>query len=242
MPKGIILAGGTGSRLYPLTRVTNKCLLPIGSSPMVCRMIELFVASGIDDIMLVTGPEHMGHVISLLGSGSEFGCSMTYKVQDKANGIAAALGLCRDFVSNQKFSVILGDNIFSEHDQIVDQLKSFQTSEDKYKLFIKKVPDPERFGVPVFHNEKIIDIVEKPKSPPCDKAVIGLYCYSPDVFDVIESLTPSLRGEYEISDVNSWMVKNTRGNVFELTCGWVDAGTHDSYKKANEMIWEAQRK
>ena len=235
--KGIILAGGTGSRLSPLTKVTNKCLLPVGNSPMIYRMIDLFVSSGISDIMLVTGPEHMGQVISLLGSGKEKNCSMTYKVQDTANGIAAALKLCKNFCNSDKFAVILGDNIFDDHVAISKSIKDFQKSADSYRLFAKSVPDPQRFGVPVYENEKIIDIVEKPKNPKSNKAIVGLYCYSPEAFDVIDTLEPSARGEYEISDVNSWFVKNRNGCVVDVLCGWVDAGTHESYKKANEMIW-----
>jgi glucose-1-phosphate thymidylyltransferase len=237
--KGIILAGGTGSRLSPLTKVTNKCLLPVGQTPMVYRMIDLFVSSGIFDIMLVTGPEHMGQVISLLGSGAEKNCSMTYKVQDSANGIAAALKLCKDFCANEKFSVILGDNIFSDHEEISKSIKEFQNSADDYRLFSKEVPDPQRFGVPVYDGDKVVDIIEKPKDPKTNKAIVGLYCYSSDAFDVVEMLNPSQRGEYEISDVNSWFVKYKTGRVVEVTCGWVDAGTHESYRKANEMIWSA---
>lgn len=235
--KGIILAGGTGSRLYPLTKVTNKCLLPVGKLPMICRMIDIFTSSGIEDIMIVTGPEHMGQIISLLGSGSEYSCSLTYKVQDKANGIAAALNLCNNFASKDKFSVILGDNIFSDHKDLVDQIVRFESSNEDYLLFAKKVPDPHRFGVPIYSNGNVVDIVEKPKNPPSDKAIVGLYCYTPDIFPVIDNLEPSARGEYEISDVNSWLVKNKKGRIFDIECDWIDAGTHDSYRKANEIIW-----
>jgi glucose-1-phosphate thymidylyltransferase len=234
--KGIILAGGTGSRLYPLTKVINKCLLPVGKEPMIYRMLDIFVKSNIDDIMLVTGPEHMGQVISLLGSGAEYNCSITYKVQDKANGIAAALKLCNNFANKEKFAVVLGDNIFSCHEKISNDISSFALSEEDYMLFAKKVPDPQRFGVPVYSNDKVIDIVEKPKFPPSDKAIVGLYCYTPEVFSVIEKLKPSARGEYEISDVNSWLIKNKQGSVIDIECEWIDAGTHDSYKKANELI------
>lgn len=237
--KGVILAGGTGSRLYPLTKVTNKCLLPVGKSPMICRMIDIFTSSNIEDIMIVTGPEHMGQVISLLGSGAEYSCSLTYRVQDKANGIAAALKLCDNFVNKDKFSVILGDNIFSDHNEIVQQITRFESSKDDYLLFTKKVPDPHRFGVPVYSGDKIVDIVEKPKLPPTDKAIVGLYCYTSDIFPVIESLSPSSRGEYEISDVNSWLVRNKSGRIFDISCEWIDAGTHDSYRKANEIIWSS---
>lgn len=236
--KGIILAGGVGSRLYPLTKATNKCLLPVAGVPMVYRMIDLFTSSGIEDIMLITGTDHAGQVISSLGSGAHLNCSMTYKVQDKANGIASALKLCKVFCANEKFVVILGDNIFSDHSLISKELRDFKDSEDSFRLFAKQVPDPERFGVPVYDaTGKVVDIVEKPKNPPCNKAVVGLYCYTSEAFDVIDTLQPSSRGEYEISDVSSWFVKNKSGRVVDIDCGWVDAGTQESYRKANEMLW-----
>jgi glucose-1-phosphate thymidylyltransferase len=237
--KGVILTGGTGTRLAPLTKVTNKCLLPVGQTPMIYRMIDLLTLSNIHDIMLITGPEHMGQVVSLLGSGAEKNCSMTYRIQDSANGIAAALNLCKNFCGEEKFAVILGDNIFSDHSKISESIKEFSDSNDDFRLFAKEVPDPQRFGVPIYENGKVVDIIEKPKNPPSSQAIVGLYCYSKDAFDVIKNLKPSSRGEYEISDVNSWYVKNKLGRVIELTCGWVDAGTHDSYRKANEMIWSS---
>lgn len=235
--KGVILAGGTGSRLYPITKVTNKCLLPVGDQPMIFRMIDIFRKSGIYDIMLVTGPDHMGHVISLLGSGTEYGCELTYRVQDEANGIAAALKLCENFCNKEKFAVVLGDNIFSDHYEISEAIREFQTSRDDYCLFVKEVEDPHRFGVPIFDSGKIVDIVEKPENPPSDRAVVGLYCYSSDVFSAIKDLKKSKRGEYEISDVNSWYIKNKNGRFVDLKCKWVDAGTHDSFRRANEMLW-----
>jgi len=236
--KGIILAGGTGSRLYPITRVTNKCLLPVGKEPMIFRMLDIFKKSNIEDVMLITGPEHMGDVISVVGSGSEHGCSMTYKVQDTANGIAAALGMCSSFAKGDKFVVILGDNIFSDNDEVSSLIKDFNELHEEYRLFTKKVPDPQRFGVPVINQDgKVIDILEKPNIPPSDRAIIGLYCYTDEVFDVIKTLKPSQRGEYEISDVNSWLVKNRRGSLVDVKCEWIDAGTHESYKRANEILW-----
>jgi len=235
--KGIILSGGVGSRLYPLTKATNKSLLPIAGVPMIYRMIDLLTSSNIKEIMLITGTEHMGQTVSLVGSGVVKNCEMTYRVQDKADGIASALKLCKNFCENEKFVVLLGDNIFSDHHFISEKVKEFENSSDDYRLFSKSVSDPERFGVPVYENGKVIDIVEKPKTPPSDEAVVGLYCYTPEAFNVIETLKPSPRGEYEISDVNSWFVKNRQGQVVKINCGWVDAGTHDSYRKANEMIW-----
>lgn len=237
--KGVILAGGTGSRLLPLTKVVNKSLLPVGGKPMICHCLDLLIGAGIEDVMIVTGPEHMGQIVSLLGSGSEFGCSTTYRVQDRANGIAAALKMCESFVGGDKFTVVLGDNIFSEKKELSAEIKRFKDSTDDYRLFMKKVPDPERFGVPVFDNNKIIDIIEKPKSPPSQFAIVGLYCYSPVAFDLIGDLTISPRGEYEISDVNSEMVRGKTGRAVEVGGGWVDAGTHESYMKANTMMWSA---
>lgn len=237
--KGIILAGGTGSRLQPLTRVTNKCLLPVGSKPLVCHNIEVLTDAGVDDIVLVTGPEHMGHVISLLGSGTEYNCSLTYKVQEKANGIAAALKLCSN-ISGDRFAVMLGDNIFENKKEISDEIKKFRSSSESYKIFTKKVKDPQRFGVAVYEDGKIVDIIEKPNEPPSDQAIIGVYCYTKEVFDVIDTLVPSARGEYEISDVNSYMVRNRIGSTFEVRGEWIDAGTHPSYRKANELMWRLE--
>lgn len=237
MMRGIILAGGTGLRLQPLTSVTNKCLLPVGKKPLICHCIDILVESGIEDIMLITGPEHMGHVTSLLGSGINYDCQLTYRVQDKADGIAAALKLCKNFVANEKFVVLLGDNLFSDKNELTTEIKKFMKSSDDYKLFTKSVADPHRFGVALYNNGKIVDIVEKPKDPPSDQAIVGVYCYTHNVFDIIKDLKMSARGEYEITDVNSHLVKNNSGDHYQLKCEWIDAGTHDSYRKANEMIW-----
>jgi glucose-1-phosphate thymidylyltransferase len=206
--KGVILAGGTGSRLYPLTKTTNKSLLPIGAKPMINHCLDLFVSSGVTDILIITGPEHCGQIMNQLGSGSDINCSLTYKIQDKPNGIAAALKLAKDFVGCDKFTVILGDNIFSDHTEISKEIIDFNLSHDKFKLFTKKVKDPERFGVAVYKNGYVIDIVEKPTKAPSKNAIIGIYCYSPDVFNIIDNLSLSNRNEYEISDVNSTLVKN----------------------------------
>lgn len=238
--KGIILAGGVGTRLQPLTRVTNKCLLPVGDKPLIFHTINIFKNANIDDIMIITSPERMGDVVSLLGSGAEFDLSFTYRVQDKADGIASALKLCRTFVGNSRFSVVLGDNVFSDQLEVANHIQNFATSGDDYSIFLKKVPDPHRFGVPVIVNEKIIDIIEKPKTPPTDFAVVGVYCYTAEVFNVIDGLQPSQRGEYEISDVNAWFIKNRQGSYFNIKSGWVDAGTHESFRKANEMMWSVK--
>lgn len=235
--KGIILAGGAGTRLAPLTKVTNKCLLPMGKKPMINHILDVLICSGITDVMIVTSPDHMGHIVSLLGSGAEFDCSFTYKIQDKSNGIAAALGLCEDFARGSKIAVILGDNIFEDVTEPGPAMKAFFESDDDYHLFFKEVPNPQRFGVPVFDAAgKIIEIVEKPKEPPNNLAVTGLYMYTDEVFDIIKTLSPSPRGEYEISDVNTFFVKNRKGSATTVECEWIDAGTFESYQKANIMV------
>ena len=229
--KGIVLAGGTGSRLYPLTKVTNKHLLPVGNKPMIYYPIEKLIGAGIEEILIVTGTEHMGDVVNLLGSGKDFGCRFTYKVQDEAGGIAQALGLARNFVGNDSMAVILGDNIFES--DLNDATKNVEKS--GARILIKEVDDPERFGVAELDGDKIIGIEEKPDQPKSNYAVTGIYFYPPDVFDVIENLEPSDRGELEITDVNNYYIRNGRMKYSILEGWWTDAGTPDSYKRANEF-------
>jgi glucose-1-phosphate thymidylyltransferase len=239
--KGIILAGGTGSRLHPLTKVTNKALLPVGRYPLIYHLLNLYKAASITNIMVVTNTEHVGHVISLLGSGEDMGVDLTYKVQDKPNGIAAALGLCRDFIKDEKFAVLLGDNIFSDQEEIAQEIRKFDASGEDYKLFLKEVTNPERFGVPVFDSTgKIIDIMEKPNNPPNNMAIVGLYLYTNKIFQVIDGLSPSSRGEYEISDLNAHLAKNESGSYYNFQCDWFDAGNFDSYFKANMVMKDKQ--
>ena len=229
--KGIVLAGGTGSRLYPLTKVTNKHLLPVGNKPMIYYPIEKLTDAGIKEILIVTGTEHMGDVVNLLGSGKDFGCRFTYKVQDEAGGIAQALGLARNFVGNDSMAVILGDNIFES--DLNDAKKNVEKS--RAQILIKEVDDPERFGVAELDGDKIIGIEEKPDQPKSNYAVTGIYFYPPDVFDVIENLEPSERGELEVTDVNNYFIRNGRMKYSILEGWWTDAGTPDSYKRANEF-------
>ncbi|MGC8972537.1 MAG: sugar phosphate nucleotidyltransferase, partial [bacterium] len=195
--KGIILAGGTGSRLRPLTKVTNKHLLPVGKYPMIFYPIYKLKQAGIYEILIVTGREHMGDVIELLGSGKDFGVEFTYKVQDEAGGIAQALGLAKHFVGNDKCVVILGDNIFE--DDITSYVKEFEEQKEGAKILLKEVPDPHIFGVPEFKDGKIIAIEEKPKNPKSNFAVTGIYMYDSEVFEIIKTLKPSWRGELEIT-------------------------------------------
>ena len=232
--KGIILAGGTGSRLYPLTKVTNKHLLPIGKYPMIYHNIFKLKQAGIKEILIVTGREHMGDVVNLLGSGEELGLSFIYRVQDKPGGIAQALGLAHGFIKNESVVVLLGDNIFSEPmSQYVDSFR--QAGEQGARILITQVDDPSRFGVPELDGNRILSIEEKPKQPKSNYAVTGIYMYDRSVFDIITTLKPSKRGELEITDVNNAYIR--RGELtFEVLQGWwTDAGTHESYFKANQL-------
>lgn len=209
----------------------------MGRRPMVNHLLDVFFGAGITDIMMVTSSDHMDHIVRLLGSGAEYGCNFTYRIQDKANGIAAALGLCEDFGRGSKVAVLLGDNIFQDVNEPTESMKKFFESSDDYHLFLKEVPNPERFGVPVFDSDgKILEIVEKPKNPPNNLAVTGLYMYTDEVFDIIKTLKMSDRGEYEISDVNTHFVKNRKGSTTTVKCEWIDAGTFDSYHAANVMV------
>ncbi|KOR93079.1 sugar phosphate nucleotidyltransferase [Geobacillus stearothermophilus] len=231
--KGIILAGGTGSRLYPLTKVTNKHLLPVGKYPMIYHAIYKLKEANITDILIVTGREHMGDVVNLLGSGSEFDVQFTYKVQDQAGGIAQALGLCESFVGNDLMTVILGDNVFSG--SIVPYVENFKQQATGAKILIKEVEDPERFGVPELEGNQIKSIEEKPKNPKSRYAVTGIYMYDAKVFDIIKTLKPSARGELEITDVNNAYIERNELTYDILDGWWTDAGTHASYLRANEL-------
>ena len=231
---GIILAGGTGSRLYPCTKVTNKHLLPIGEMPMIFYPLKKLVGAGITDIMIVTGTEHMGDFISLLGSGTEFGCHLTYRVQDEAGGIAEALSLAERFSRSDPMCVILGDNIFEE--SIEPLIAAFSADPQTARILLKEVADPERFGVAKIENERVVEIIEKPSAPPSAYAVTGIYCYPPDVFEIIRDLKPSQRGELEITDVNNAYLKANRLKYSMMSGYWSDAGTFHSLAKANELV------
>lgn len=229
--KGIVLAGGTGSRLYPLTKVTNKHLLPVGNKPMIYYPIEKLTEAGIEEVLIVTGTEHMGDVVNLLGSGKDFGCRFTYKVQDEAGGIAQALGLAENFCGNEPMTVILGDNIFEAG--LSKALENFDGS--GAQILIKQVEDPERFGVAELEGDRIIGIEEKPSQPKSEFAVTGIYMYDAQVFDLIKNLEPSERGELEITDVNNHYIKKGKMKYSKLDGWWTDAGTPESYKVANNL-------
>jgi glucose-1-phosphate thymidylyltransferase len=231
--KGVILAGGTGSRLYPLTKVTNKHLLPVYDKPMIYYPLHTLLDAGIKEIMIVSGRGHAGHFLELLGSGCEFGVKFTYEIQDNAGGIAQALGLAKDFADNDNVTVILGDNIFQ--DSIKDAVQSF---ENGAHIFLKSVPDAHRFGVAEVdkNNGHVLGIEEKPAQPKSDLAVTGLYIYSNDVFDVIKTLKPSGRGELEITDVNNHYIRKDAMKFTMLKGYWSDAGTFESLLRAGMMV------
>lgn len=232
--KGIILAGGTGSRLFPLTKVTNKHLLPVGNKPMIYHPIEKLVGAGIKEILIVTGVEHMGAVVGLLGSGKELKCEFTYRVQDEAGGIAQALGLSRHFVHGDLCTVILGDNIFE--DSLADEVRAFERQGKGARILLKEVPDPHRFGVAELKGERVIAIQEKPKNPVSNLAVTGIYFYDSAVFEIIKSLKPSGRGELEITDVNNYYISQGLLTSGRFRGWWSDAGTFGSLNRVNRLL------
>lgn len=234
--KGIILAGGTGSRLYPLTKVTNKHLLPIGSFPMIHYPIISMTNAGIEDIMIISGTGHVGDMIAFLGSGSNYECEFTFKVQDRPDGIAGALKLCKNFVHDDGCLVILGDNIFER-----DLSKDVENFNCDAKLFFKEVQDPERYGVGTFNKQKkLTKIEEKPKNPKSNLGCMGIYMYSNKVFDALKKIKKSPRGEYEITSVNNYMLRNHECEHGILEDFWMDAGTMESYHYTNGLIYEKE--
>ena len=234
--KGVVLAGGTGSRLFPLTKVTNKHLLPVGRKPMIYYPIEKLLGCGIQEILIVTGTEHMGAVVNLLGSGHEFGCHFTYKVQDQAGGIAQALALAENFAGGAPVCVILGDNIFEE--SIAPQCDAYLAQRGGARVLLKRVPDPKRYGVAEVEGERILSIEEKPAQPKSDLAVTGIYFYDAAVFDIIRMQKPSGRGEMEITDVNNAYIDRKALQWSELPGWWTDAGTFGSMAHANQLVQE----
>jgi len=232
--KGIILAGGTGSRMFPNTKVTNKHLLPVYNQPMIYYPIQKMVEAGIKSIMIVSGPGHAGHFLNLLGSGKEFGAKLSFEIQEDAGGIAQALGLCADFADGEKVAVILGDNIFE--DSIVNAVINFERQEKGARIFLKEVSDANRFGVAEVAEGKIIGIEEKPAHPKSNLAVTGLYMYDAQVWEIIRNLKPSGRGELEITDVNNFYAGQGM-LAYEILSGWwTDAGTFPSWLRANNLV------
>jgi len=234
--RGVILAGGTGSRLRPLTKVTNKHLLPVGQKPMIYYPIEKFLGAGIDEILIVTGVEHMGDVVNLLGSGRDFGCRFTYKVQDEAGGIAQALGLAENFARRELMAVILGDNVFEAERK--KYAEKFRKQKAGARILLKEVDNPQRFGVAQVKGNKIIGIEEKPAKPKSNYAVTGIYFYDRAVFEIIRKLKPSGRGELEITDVNNAYIEKGLMEYDVLEGWWSDAGTFESLKYVNELVMD----
>jgi len=227
--KGVILAGGEGTRLSPLTLVTNKHLLPVFDRPMIVHPLETLKEIGIDDICIVTGGEYIADFMRFLGSGEKFGVKLTYKVQDKPLGIAHALLQAKDFFDKEKVIAIVGDNIFEKVTLPKEALE-----DDNGYIFIKEVKNPQRFGVAVFDkNGNLITIEEKPKEPKSNYAQTGLFIYPNDVFEFIKTLEPSARNELEITDVNNWYVKQKRMKTIKIDGFWSDAGTFESLLKSS---------
>jgi len=233
--KGIILAGGLGSRLAPLTRITNKHLLPVYNKPMIYYPIETLIKAGITDIMIVTGGNHAGDFLRLMGNGKDFGLKhLNYTYQEGEGGIAAALSLAEYFADGDPVCVVLGDNIIERN--IVKAVRDFTEQGAGAKILLKEVPDPERFGVAEIENDRLVNIVEKPKNPRSNLAVIGIYLYDSRVFDIVKTLKPSDRGELEITDVNNAYVKDGTMTWEMLDGWWTDAGTFESLLRASVLV------
>jgi len=233
--KGVILAGGLGSRLAPLTNITNKHLLPIFNKPMIYYPLNTLIDAGIKDIMIVTGGNNAGDFLRLLGNGSEFGLEdLNYTYQKGEGGIADALKLVKHFVGTSKFCVILGDNIIEK--SIRRFADNFRRQEGGAKILLKSVPDPERFGVASIKNNRVVKIVEKPKKPETNYAVTGIYFYHHDVFDILPELKPSARNELEITDVNNYYIKSGNMSFDFLPGWWTDAGTFESLYRATYLV------
>jgi len=231
--KGVVLAGGTGSRLFPLTKVTNKHLLPVGLTPMIWHPVWKLKQAGITEILIVTGTEHLGDIVRCMGSGKDFGCRFTYKVQDEAGGIAQALALAENFAGGDHICVILGDNVFQ--DDLLDHVAAFAQQKSGARVILKSVPDPQRFGVAVTSGDRITGIEEKPKVPKSNMAVTGIYFYDNRVFDIIRCQKPSGRGEMEITDVNEAYLLASQLTYGVFQGWWSDAGTFPSFANANKL-------
>ena len=233
--KGVVLAGGTGSRLFPLTKVTNKHLLPVFDKPMIYYPIQTLVNAGINEILLVTGGKNAGEFLRLLGNGKEFGLKhMNYTYQEREGGIAEALGLAEDFADGEPICVVLGDNLIEYN--ICQAAENFKSQPRGAKVILKKVPDAQRFGVAEIRGNRVANIEEKPKAPKSDYAVIGIYFYDKSVFEKIHRLNPSGRGELEITDVNNFYIEEGTLTYEVLDGWWTDAGTFESLLRANNFV------
>ena len=233
--KGVVLAGGLGTRLYPLTKITNKHLLPVYDKPMIYYPIQCLVNAGITEILIVTGGNSAGHFLQLLRNGADFGLKrLNYAYQQGEGGIADALKLAEHFAEGDSICVVLGDNIIEGN--IKKAVDDFQRQGNGAKIMVKEVHDPERFGVATVANGKVVKIVEKPQNPQSNYAVIGIYMYDGRVWDIIKTLKPSDRGELEITDVNNHYLRAGTLQCDRLSGWWTDAGTFDSLHAANELV------
>ncbi|HUV36302.1 MAG TPA: sugar phosphate nucleotidyltransferase [Patescibacteria group bacterium] len=235
--KGVILAGGLGTRLLPLTKITNKHLLPVHDKPMIYYPIRTLLNAGIEDILIVTGGNNAGDFLRLLGNGKEFGLKhINYTYQEGEGGIAEALGLAEYFAAGERICVVLGDNIIEKN--INHAVESYRKQASGAKILLKEVPDPQRFGVPVIDGDKVVKIEEKPKAPRSLYAVVGIYMYDQYVFEIIKKLKPSERGELEITDVNNAYIERGELTWTVLEGWWTDAGTFESLLRASNLVAE----
>ena len=232
--RGVILAGGLGTRLHPLTKVTSKHLLPVGNEPMIFHCVKQFTSAGITDILIVTNPEYVGDFVRVLGGGAEFGCEFTYRVQEEAKGIAHALALAEGFAAGGRIVVFLGDNVFES--PIQPAVSDFLAQREGARVMLKQVPDPRRYGVAVLDDNRIVAIEEKPPRPKSDYAVVGVYFYDGAVFDIIRTIEPSARGEYEITAVNNVYLRRGLLEYSVVQGRWVDAGTFESLNEARHIL------
>ncbi len=240
--RGVLLAGGTGARLRPLTNVTNKHLLPVYKKPMIFYPLETLIKAGIKDILIVTGGEHIGDFFRLLGSGKQWGAHFSYEIQEGSGGTGAALLLAEDFVRDEEFMVILGDNVVSEDvSRFVDDFKKGK-GRFKAKILVAKVKDPEHYGVVTFKGKQITGIVEKPKSPRSNYVNTGLWMFTPDVFAHLKQLKKSPRGEYEITDVLSMYAQQGVLSHSILKSPWTDAGSFESLFRATVLMQKLEQK
>ena len=236
---GILLAGGSGTRMRPLTKDRNKHLLPVGMRPMIDYALGTLLGAGLSDILVVTGRSHMGQVVDVLGSGRDYGdgVEFTYRVQDEARGIADALALARDFSAGRRLCVLLADNVF-DCDRLRPAIEAFAASAEAYALnFLAEVEDARAYGVARLEGDRVVEILEKPETPPSNLAVTGLYCYPTDAFDKVDQLDPSARGELEISDLNNAYAREGRLQ-HERVAGWFDAGEPEPWMRTQRYVQE----
>lgn len=238
--KGAVLAGGTGSRLLPLTKVINKNILAVYDKPLIFYPIFTLRDAGIEEILIISGRGHAGQYLDLMSDGKELGVKLTYVIQEEPKGLAHGLSMAEDFADNGPIALILGDNIFEEN--LKPAVDDFKKQKKGAKIILKQVPDPERFGVAEFKGDKIIGLAEKPKEPKSNWIVTGFYLYDARAFDFIRTLKPSARGEYEITDLNNCYLKEGSLTYYKTKGEWIDAGTFDSLLKANVFIAKKQGK